>query len=90
MRKHFNIKVSGLVQGVYFRASARERADALKIAGFVRNEPDGGVYIEAEGEEHRLQAFVQWCRQGPTHAVVEKCDVREGPVKEFSSFAIER
>ncbi len=90
MKKHFAIKISGVVQGVYFRASARERADALKITGFVRNEPDGSVYVEAEGDESNLDAFIQWCHQGPAHAVVEKCEVQSATVKVFSSFTIQR
>ncbi|HET7179791.1 MAG TPA: acylphosphatase [Chryseosolibacter sp.] len=90
MKKHFAIKISGVVQGVYFRASTRERADALKITGFVRNEPDGSVYVEAEGDESNLDVFIQWCHQGPAHAVVEKCEVQSGTVKGFSSFTIQR
>lgn len=90
MKKHFTIKISGLVQGVYFRASTREKADALNITGFVRNEPDGGVYVEAEGDEDDLEAFIQWCRRGPAHAVVDKCVVSEGSLKGSSSFKIER
>jgi acylphosphatase len=51
MKKHFNIRISGRVQGVFFRASTKAKAEELGISGFVQNEPDGSVYIEAEGEE---------------------------------------
>jgi len=50
MKKHVNITVKGRVQGVGFRYSAMEAAEELGIKGFVRNMPDGSVYIEAEGE----------------------------------------
>jgi acylphosphatase len=90
MKKHFIIKISGVVQGVYFRASTREKADALHVTGFVRNEPNGSVYIEAEGEESNLDAFVQWCHRGPAHAVVGKCEVQSEAVKGFGSFTIQR
>jgi acylphosphatase len=90
MKKHFTIKISGVVQGVYFRASTREKADALHVTGFVRNEPDGGVHVEAEGDEDNLEAFIQWCRRGPVHAVVEECVVREGAIKGFSTCVIAR
>lgn len=90
MKKHFDISVSGVVQGVFFRAATREKAEALKITGLVRNEPDGSVYIEAEGEEEDLRHFIPWCRQGPPRAVVEKCDAREGALKSFSRFVIDR
>lgn len=90
MKKHLSIKVSGLVQGVFFRASTKARAEQLDISGFVRNEHDGGVYIEAEGEESNLDAFVQWVRKGPPRAVVKECEIKEGPVKNSSKFIIER
>jgi acylphosphatase len=90
MKKHFSIKVSGVVQGVFFRASTKAQADALDIKGLVRNEPDGSVYIEAEGDEHNLDAFVQWCRKGPPRASVEKCQIEERPAKGYGKFTIER
>ena len=90
MKKHFTIRISGLVQGVFFRASTKEKADRLGIAGFVRNEHDGSVYIEAEGEEGTLNEFIKWCQHGPPRANVEKCDVHEGAVKNLSHFLIAR
>lgn len=90
MKKHVNIKVSGEVQGVFFRASTKEIADALEITGLVRNEPDGSVYIEAEGEEEKLKRFDQWCRKGPPRAQVVSCEVNEGILTGFEDFVIER
>ena len=78
------------MQGVFFRASTKEKADALNISGMVRNEPDGSVYVEAEGEEENLKAFIQWCQQGPPRASVQKLDLFEGAVKNFRGFFIER
>ena len=89
MKKHFTIKISGQVQGVFFRASTKEKADSLKIYGLVRNEPDGSVYIEAEGEEEDLKEFIRWCQQGPPRANVERSEVREGVLKHFPRFVIE-
>lgn len=90
MKKHVSIKVSGTVQGVFYRASTKKKADELNIKGFVRNERNGDVYIEAEGEEKELARFVEWCRTGPPAAVVETVEVAEGPLKGFASFVIER
>ena len=90
MRKHYNITVAGRVQGVFFRASTKTSADHLNIKGHVKNLPDGTVYIEAEGEEKDLEQFIQWCSQGPKTARVDRCDVREGEVRGFASFVIER
>ena len=90
MQKHFSIKVSGVVQGVFFRASAKAQADALAINGLIRNEPDGSVYIEAEGDEQDLEAFLRWCRKGPPRASVDKCEIKEGSTKGYSRFIIDR
>ncbi len=61
--KHLNIKIHGQVQGVFFRDSAKQAADKLGIKGFAKNEADGTVYIEAEGEEAGLGKFLEWCRR---------------------------
>jgi acylphosphatase len=88
--KHLNIRVTGRVQGVYFRASTVDVAKRLQLRGFVRNEPDGSVYIEAEGSEEALEEFVAWCHHGPPHAVVKNVDVNEGPIQNMDSFDIRR
>ncbi|MBW8887229.1 MAG: acylphosphatase [Fibrobacteres bacterium] len=84
----FAIRVSGRVQGVFFRASARIEAGRLGLSGFVRNEPDGSVYAEAEGEREALDLFVEWCRRGPPHARVESVEVKEGTAKGFAGFMV--
>lgn len=86
MRKHLNIKIFGRVQGVFFRISAKKEAEKLGIVGFARNESDGSVYIEAEGEEKDLDKFLDWCKEGPNLAKVDKLEVRKGPLKNFKAF----
>lgn len=88
MKKHFNIKIFGQVQGVFFRASAREKATSLGINGFVQNQPNGSVYIEAEGENDGLNQFLSWCHEGPSAASVDEVKITEGPLKNFSGFSI--
>ena len=88
--KHLSIRVSGKFQGVFFRASTKDMADELQIKGNVRNNPDGSVSIEAEGEEENLNRFVDWCKHGPRHARVDECKVKENVLQKFESFAIER
>ncbi len=90
MVKHVSISVNGKVQGVFFRASTKEKANAIGIAGFVRNEFDGSVYIEAEGNETQLNEFISWCNQGPRLANIESCLVKEGNVVGFTEFVIQR
>jgi acylphosphatase len=67
--------VSGDVQGVCFRANARDRATELGLTGWVRNLPDGDVEALAEGEEALVQEFIEWCEVGPPAARVESVEV---------------
>ena len=90
MKKHYNIRIQGEVQGVFFRASARTHALALDITGIARNESDGSVYMEAEGRERNLKQFIEWCHRGPERAVVTKVEAEEAPLKNFSSFEVMR
>jgi acylphosphatase len=86
--KHVSINITGKVQGVFFRASTKEKADELNVKGFVRNERDGSVYVEAEGTDKDLEIFIGWCKHGPKLAYVEHCDVIESPPKGFLDFII--
>jgi acylphosphatase len=88
--KHVSILVSGRVQGVYYRASAKEMALQLGLAGFVRNEPDGSVYIQAEGESVAIMQFIAWCRKGPPRAIVHDVQVEESTPGNFTGFTIDR
>ncbi|MFD1769553.1 acylphosphatase [Sphingobacterium suaedae] len=88
MKRHFNIQVSGKVQGVYFRATCKAVADQLGVKGFVVNQPDGGVYIEAEGDDFALESLLEFCEEGPEHAIVEAVDVQEGELKSFRNFEV--
>lgn len=77
MKKHLNIYIFGKVQGIFFRATASEEAEKLGIKILAENKPDGSVYIEAEGEEEKLDEFIKWCHTGPSLAKVEKVEVDE-------------
>lgn len=97
MQKHLNInrrtiflrkiKIYGLVQGIFFRVNAKKQAEKLGITGFARNEPDGSVYIEAEGEKENLEKYIKWCHTGPPLAKVKKVVVTEGKIKNFPDFS---
>lgn len=88
--KHVSIRVSGRVQGVFFRATAKEKADELHISGSVRNDEDGSVFIEAEGEEDAIREFIAWCRKGPKLGRVDRCEVTERAAKNLGGFSILR
>ena len=86
--RHVNIKIFGKVQNVNFRYAAFIEASRLGLRGFVKNLPDGTVYAEVEGGDSSVESFVNWCRRGPKLAQVERVEVREGSVKNFSNFVI--
>lgn len=87
MRKHVKINVYGKVQGVRYRWSAKEIAEQLGLTGYVKNMPDGSVFIEAEGEEEDLHEFIDWCQIGPILAEVEQLSVEfSDNLKGFSEF----
>jgi acylphosphatase len=71
------IVVHGRVQGVWFRESARRRAEQLGLSGWVRNRPDGAVESEVEGSPDELEVFVSWFGHGPPDARVERIEVEE-------------
>ena len=70
--KSIKIMVYGRVQGVNYRYSAQNKALSLGISGFAKNMPDGSVYLEVEGNEDALDAFIKWCSHGPLMASVSK------------------
>ena len=83
--------VSGLVQGVFYRASARAEALRLGLLGEVRNLPGGEVAAIVEGPRAQVEEFIAWCRRGPEAAQVEAVEVRWAPARgEFLSFRITR
>lgn len=71
MKKRITIYVHGRVQGVFYRRMAQEVAQKLGLSGYADRLPDGGIIIEAEGEDAHLHKFLHWCRRGPSLAKVE-------------------
>jgi acylphosphatase len=65
------VVVHGQVQGVFFRESARRRAYRAGVAGWIQNNPDGTVEAVFEGDRERVESMVEWCRRGPSGAVVQ-------------------
>ena len=81
--KRVRVCASGRVQGVFFRAEARARAESLGLSGWVRNPTDGTVEAVFEGDPGRVESMVEWCRRGPTGARVDELDIaREEPTGE--------
>ncbi|MBN8701799.1 MAG: acylphosphatase [Bacteroidetes bacterium] len=86
--KAISIIVTGKVQKVYFRALTRELAEGLGLKGLVRNQPNGSVYIEAEGEETQLNKLIEWCKKGPPQAIVDSVNVSDAEPKYYKVFGV--
>lgn len=87
---HWNIRVNGKVQGVFYRASTADKAKSLGLNGFVLNEPTGSVYIEVEGEESAVNDLIEWAKVGPPRAIVDGLEIEAAPVQGFVDFVIRR
>lgn len=72
--------VSGKVQGVFFRDSTRQKAEALNITGYAINLDDGRVEVLACGDEHALEELESWLREGPSSADVNKVEQSDAKV----------
>ncbi len=90
MIQHMNIRIQGKVQGVFYRASAKEKADEIGLKGFVQNLKDGSVYAEVEGDEDQIERFANWCRQGPSGAKVTEISTVLADIQHFEKFEIRR
>lgn len=72
--KALRFLVGGKVQGVWFRASTRDRAVALDLRGFARNLPDGRVEVLAIGDDDAVEQLAQWLHYGPSRARVDELE----------------
>jgi acylphosphatase len=82
--------IKGKVQGVFYRASARDRAVELGIKGWVKNTPEGNVEVVATGEKENLEKFIDWCRNGPSKAVVVDVVITKSNEHYHESFHIQK
>ncbi len=87
-KRAVTLRIYGRVQGVGFRYYTQKEAVARQISGWVRNMPDGSVYIEAEGEKEQLEQFIDWCETGPQWARVTDVQKQYVPPKGYSGFEI--
>lgn len=82
------IKISGKVQGVFFRKSTQKKALELGLRGWVKNEADGSVLVEIEGDLPSILAMQSWLRLGPPNAAVENLDIISGEERNYDDFLI--
>jgi acylphosphatase len=85
-----HLLIKGKVQGVFFRATAKDIADEMAISGWVRNTPDGDVEIIAAGSQQNIDRFVEWCKHGPEKAIVTNVSITQKEDQSFERFKILR
>ena len=86
--KHLLVK--GKVQGVFFRATAKEVAEKIGVTGWVKNTDDGKVEVLAQGDLEALDQFEDWCRKGPSKARVDDFQKEETEAERFAEFNVHR
>lgn len=84
------VKISGRVQGVFFRASCARLADDLGLSGWVRNLPEGDLEAVFQGPDPAVERILAWCREGPRQARVDAVDVRPEPPLGQTGFLVVR
>ncbi|TYL45480.1 acylphosphatase [Nocardioides sp. BGMRC 2183] len=89
MTRAVEVRVSGEVQGVSFRAYAAREAVRLELAGWVRNEPDGAVRAHFQGQEETVERMLAWCRGGSPAAEVLRLEVRDVAPTDVAEFRVE-
>lgn len=83
------IQIKGLVQGVFYRAYIKKRANELGLTGWIKNNPDGTVTVCAEGEKEKLEQFIEYCKTGSNSSKVENINtVWEESSRKFEGFRI--
>ena len=88
MLKSISIQVLGKVQNVGFRFYTKKKAQSIGINGFVKNQNDGSVFAEAEGSSENIDLFIEYCKNGPEWARVDKVNIQEIPFQDYREFKI--
>ena len=89
MKKNVHVIVKGRVQGVWFRANTKQKAEQLGVSGWIRNTQDGCVEAIFEGEEKCVNEMIDWCNRGPPLAKVNNVEVKnQNPKNNYNGFLI--
>ncbi len=88
MKASYDIVVSGRVQGVGFRYFTQRMAQQYNLAGYVRNQQNGSVFIHIEGNSNQIMEFIAACRKGPVSADVAHLEIKDSSFLDIKSFQI--
>ena len=83
-----HLRISGKVQGVFFRATAKKIAEKNNLTGWVKNLGDGNVGAIVSGEQASVEIFIEWCKHGPENAAVKEVQVNYIEEKIFKEFKV--
>ena len=85
-----HLLIKGKVQGVFYRATAKEIANELGVTGWIKNTREGNVEVTVSGNERQIEKFTKWCKQGPDKATVDEVIVTQKEEATFKGFMIIR
>ena len=88
--KTVHLKISGKVQGVFFRATAKEIASLHKISGWIKNTYEDNVEALITGEKEDVEKFIVWCKHGPEKANVKNVTITNIELQMFEGFEVIR
>ncbi len=88
MKKSIRLYISGIVQGIFFRAFVKENAEKHNVKGFVRNLEDGRVEIFLEGDVDNVDKMIEICKAGPKHSQIKNVEIKEEKFQDFKTFKI--
>ncbi len=91
--RRVRLEIYGRVQGVFYRASTRDKSRQLRLSGWVKNRSDGSVEAVVEGANDAVDELIQWAHEGPSNARVDRVEItddRRDVESEFSEFEIRR
>jgi acylphosphatase len=82
------VRMTGRVQGVFFRAWTRDKAHSLRVSGWIRNTDDGSVEAQLEGDTEDVEELINLMREGPPGARVDRVNIEEADPEGLSSFEV--
>ena len=88
MKKSVRLYITGLVQGIFFRAFIKENAERLNVKGFCRNLDDGRVEVFLEGDSGGVNKMMDLCKQGPKHSQVKKIEEKAERFQGIKNFKV--
>lgn len=85
-----HLVIKGKVQGVFYRATAKEMAEKLSLNGWIKNTAEGHVEATIQGSQEQIDQYIAWCWKGPARAKVDAIEINETPEIQLNGFQVVR